>query len=92
MRHENSICFSNIHQPDSWKIENYISSGGYLQWKKILQGQPGEKARQRIIETFISSGLRGRGGAGFPTGLKWSILPKNDDQKYIVSKLSLIHI
>ena len=50
MKHENSICFSNIHQPESWKIENYISSGGYLQWKKILQGQPGDKAREKIIK------------------------------------------
>ena len=48
--HENSICFSNINQPESWKIENYMASGGYLQWKKILQGQPGEKARQKIVE------------------------------------------
>ena len=84
MRHENSICFSNIHQHESWKIENYMASGGYLQWKKILQGQPGDKARESIIETVKSSGLRGRGGAGFPTGLKWSFMPKNEKQKYLV--------
>ena len=84
MRHENSICFSNIHQPESWKIENYISSGGYLQWKKILQGQPGDKARETIIEIVKTSGLRGRGGAGFPTGLKWSFMPKTEKQKYLV--------
>jgi len=84
MRHENSICFSNIHQPESWKIENYVASGGYLQWKKILQGQPGGKARESIIETVKSSGLRGRGGAGFPTGLKWSFMPKTEKQKYLV--------
>jgi len=84
VRHENSICFSNIHQPEPWKIENYISSGGYLQWKKILQGQPGDKARQTIIETVKASGLRGRGGAGFPTGLKWSFMPTTEKQKYLV--------
>ena len=61
-----------------------MASGGYLQWKKILQGQPGEKARESIIETVKSSGLRGRGGAGFPTGLKWSFMPKNEKQKYLV--------
>ena len=61
-----------------------MASGGYLQWKKILQGQPGDKARQTIIETVKSSGLRGRGGAGFPTGLKWSFMPKTDEQKYLV--------
>ena len=84
MKHENSICFSNIHQPESWKIENYMASGGYLQWKKILQGQPGDKARESIIETVKLSGLRGRGGAGFPTGLKWSFMPKTEKQKYLV--------
>ena len=55
MMHENSICFSNIHQPESWKIENYMASGGYLQWKKILQGQPGDKARQKIVEIIMES-------------------------------------
>jgi NADH-quinone oxidoreductase subunit F len=61
-----------------------MSSGGYLTWKKILQGQPGNETRKKIMETIKQSGLRGRGGAGFPTGLKWSFMPKNDDQKYIV--------
>ncbi|SUZ55792.1 uncharacterized protein METZ01_LOCUS8646 [marine metagenome] len=61
-----------------------MSSGGYLTWKKILQGQPGNETRKKIIETIKQSGLRGRGGAGFPTGLKWSFMPKNDNQKYIV--------
>ena len=84
MMHENSICFSNINQPESWKIQTYMSSGGYLTWKKILQGQPGNETRKKIMETIKQSGLRGRGGAGFPTGLKWSFMPKNDDQKYIV--------
>ena len=81
---ENAVCFSNINQPESWKIENYMASGGYLQWKKILQGQPGDKARQKIVEIIKTSGLRGRGGAGFPTGLKWSFMPKTTEQKYLV--------
>jgi NADH-quinone oxidoreductase subunit F len=81
---ENAVCFSNINQPESWKIQTYMSSGGYLTWKKILQGQPGNETRKKIIETIKQSGLRGRGGAGFPTGLKWSFMPKNDNQKYIV--------
>ena len=41
MNLENAVCFSNIDQPESWKIQTYMSSGGYLTWKKILQGQPG---------------------------------------------------
>ena len=84
MNLENAVCFSNIDQPESWKIQTYMSSGGYLTWKKILQGQPGNETRKEIIETIKQSGLRGRGGAGFPTGLKWSFMPKNDNQKYIV--------
>ena len=84
MNLENAVCFSNINQPESWKIQTYMSSGGYLTWKKILQGQPGNETRKKIIETVKQSGLRGRGGAGFPTGLKWSFMPKNDNQKYIV--------
>jgi NADH-quinone oxidoreductase subunit F len=84
MNLENAVCFSNINQPESWKIQTYMSSGGYLTWKKILQGQPGNETRKKIMETIKQSGLRGRGGAGFPTGLKWSFMPKNDDQKYIV--------
>ena len=84
MNLENAVCFSNIDQPESWKIQSYMSSGGYLTWKKILQGQPGNETRKKIIETIKQSGLRGRGGAGFPTGLKWSFMPKNDNQKYIV--------
>ena len=81
---ENAVCFSNINQPESWKIQTYMSSGGYLTWKKILQGQPGNETRKKIIETIKQSGLRGRGGAGFPTGLKWSFMPKDDNQKYII--------
>ncbi len=84
MNLENAVCFSNIDQPESWKIQTYMSSGGYLTWKKILQGQPGNETRKKIIETIRKSGLRGRGGAGFPTGLKWNFMPKNDNQKYIV--------
>jgi len=54
-------------------METYRQLGGYEAWKKILA----EKTpRDVIIEEGESSGLRGRGGAGFPTGLKWSFMPK----------------
>ncbi len=56
---------------DSRSIESYIKSGGYEALKKSLAMSPGE-----IIETVKHSGLRGRGGAGFPTGVKWSFIPK----------------
>ncbi|MFT5521769.1 MAG: NADH-quinone oxidoreductase subunit F, partial [Enterobacterales bacterium] len=60
----------------------YESAGGYKVWRKILAEQtPPEK----IVEELKLSSLRGRGGAGFPTGLKWSFIPRNaPGQKYIV--------
>lgn len=63
-------------------LENYLARGGYQAWKKILA----EKTDQdEIINTVKASALRGRGGAGFPTGLKWSFMPKNaPGQKYVL--------
>ncbi|MBN1948696.1 MAG: NADH-quinone oxidoreductase subunit NuoF [Candidatus Cloacimonetes bacterium] len=62
-------------------IEEYIGTGGYEAWEKaLLEMKPGE-----IVEEVKQSGLRGRGGAGFPTGLKWSFTaPLEADQKYFV--------
>jgi len=63
-------------------LENYLKKGGYQAWKKILE----EKTEQNdIINTVKASALRGRGGAGFPTGLKWSFMPnKAPGQKYVL--------
>jgi NADH-quinone oxidoreductase subunit F len=63
-------------------MESYLKSGGYQALKKIY----GEGMSQEdVIEQVKASGLRGRGGAGFPTGLKWSFMPRNaPGQKYIV--------
>ncbi|SFV87767.1 NADH-ubiquinone oxidoreductase chain F [hydrothermal vent metagenome] len=60
----------------------YEKNGGYSVWRKILKG---EISADEIINELKASGLRGRGGAGFPTGLKWSFMPRNSDvQKYVV--------
>ena len=54
----------------------------YEAWEKILKG---DLSPDDVIEEVKSSGLRGRGGAGFPTGLKWSFMPRSQpDQKYLV--------
>ena len=80
----NQVIFANIDNKDPWSIDSYISSGGYEAWRNILNDQTKPYNAEAIIEMIKESGLRGRGGAGFPTGLKWSFMPKNDQQKYIV--------
>lgn len=78
----NEVCFSTMHLDKPWTLSTYESSGGYKIWKKILKG---ELSPEEIISELKTSALRGRGGAGFPTGLKWSFMPRNTPgQKYIV--------
>lgn len=78
----NEVCFRTLHMDKPWTLESYLSVGGYEQLKKILK----EKTPpEDIIEELKTSALRGRGGAGFPTGLKWSFMPRTaPGQKYIV--------
>lgn len=78
----NEVCFRTLHMDKPWTLENYLSVGGYEQLKKILKENiPPEQ----IIEELKTSSLRGRGGAGFPTGLKWSFMPRTaPGQKYII--------
>ena len=64
----------------SWTLATYRSPGGYQGLQRALEQEPAS-----IVETVKASGLRGRGGAGFPTGLKWSFLPKPDGgPRYLV--------
>jgi NADH-quinone oxidoreductase subunit F len=78
----NLVCFEPLKYERSWELETYQKIGGYDAWKKILAEKP---PRESIIDALKSSGLRGRGGAGFPTGLKWSFMPRNAPmQKYMV--------
>ena len=78
----NEVCFRNLHLPEPWSLTTYLGTGGYAVWKKILAEQT---APDEIISQVKKSALRGRGGAGFPTGLKWSFMSRGmPGQKYIV--------
>lgn len=81
-KHQTRVALRNcgLIAPDD--IEEYIAMGGYLELGKILNG---ERTRKDIIEIIKASNLRGRGGAGFPTGLKWQTAYEYDaDQKYVI--------
>src|SRR5450631_2434264 len=79
---QNLVLFEARNHERSWTIDGYRSFGGYQAWEQILrEGTP----REKIIEEVKTSGLRGRGGAAFPTGLKWSFMPRSSPaQKYVV--------
>jgi NADH-quinone oxidoreductase subunit F len=81
-REMNQVVFEPLGLAESWTLRTYRSIGGYDAWERILRDKtPPEK----IIEELKASGLRGRGGAGFPTGVKWSFMPRNaPGQKYAV--------
>ena len=72
----------NPADSNNWRLRSYEKPGGYAALRKILA----KKIKpEEIIEEVKKSALRGRGGAGFPTGLKWSFMPKGyEGDKYIV--------
>lgn len=77
---EYRIALKNIDKYDPYQIDDYIQLGGYEAIKKALRQKPEE-----IIESVLNSGLRGRGGAGFPTGLKNKFTNQSEDlEKYVV--------
>ena len=76
------VVYTTLHHAKPWALDSYLQQDGYAAWKKILA----EKTPQeQVIDAVKQSGLRGRGGAGFPTGLKWSFMPRSaPGQKYIL--------
>jgi len=66
------VLFKYIDEPEQYRIDNYIKNGGYQAIPRVLK----EFTPEKLIEEVKKSGVRGRGGAGFPAGVKWSFVPK----------------
>src|SRR5688572_25194023 len=75
------VLTTRFDVPDGHTLDHYLKTGGYTALKKAIT----EMSPADVIEEVKKSALRGRGGAGFPTGLKWSFVPKDSPKpKYVV--------
>ena len=77
---EPRYLMARLNEPDSHRIETYEADGGYETARRVL----GEVEPADMVEQIKASGIRGRGGAGFPTGIKWGFLPQGVHPRYLV--------
>lgn len=73
------ILLRELDTPNIHKLDVYVKNEGYEGLRKAVSMKPSE-----VIDEVKASGLRGRGGAGFPTGVKWSFIPQSEPVKYVV--------
>ena len=76
---EQKLLTEHYDKPEYRTLKGYLKYGGYEVLKKALKMKPAE-----IVQMVKDSGLRGRGGAGFPTGVKWGFLPDNNEPRYLL--------
>jgi NADH-quinone oxidoreductase subunit F len=74
------VLTANWDQPDAYRLDGYKRGGGYEAVPKALAMQPDD-----VIATVKAANLRGRGGAGFPTGMKWSFIPQGDGKPHYLT-------
>ena len=80
-RQLNTLCYATLGLDPPWSLENYRKVGGYEAWTRVLRERV---PPEQVLEEVKLSGLRGRGGAGFPTGIKWSFMLRQAAPKYVV--------
>jgi NADH-quinone oxidoreductase subunit F len=82
MPETSEIIFRRRGHPESYTLDHYLATDGYEGLRKAVT----EMTPQEVIDVVDASGLRGRGGAGFPTGRKWSFIPKDSPkERYVVA-------